>query len=110
MFHAPHPRRRAAIAVLTVVVSTACTGSGPGGDAEIEPAPTSAPAAAREVPPTGETGVEPGVDPEAVVVAADLLITGGDVEQAVADGVITEADVEVARAGLDDGSLGDLFD
>jgi hypothetical protein len=50
------------------------------------------------------------LDPEAVVVAAVLIASGGDLEAATADGWITEAEAEAARAGIEDGSLAALLD
>ncbi len=116
MFHARCPRRRTAIAVLTVALATACAGSGPGGVAEDDPGDPGDPgdprdgAAARVVDLPDDLEVPEGVDPESMVVVADLLTTGGDLEQAVAEGVATEADVTAARNGLADGTLAELFD
>lgn len=59
----------------------------------------------------GEEIVDHGdLDPEAVVVAAVLIASGGDLEAAIADGWITEAEAEAALAGIEDGSLAALLD
>jgi len=49
-------------------------------------------------------------DPESVINAATLLWSGGDIDQAMSDGIFTRADLDAARAGLGDGSLDYLFD
>ncbi len=51
-----------------------------------------------------------GVDSESVVIAAVLISSDGDLEQAIADGWINWVDAEAAKAGLADGSLAALFD
>ncbi len=52
----------------------------------------------------------PGVNPEGVINAAVLLHSGGDVDAALAQGAFSRVDLDAARAGLEDGSLGYLFE
>jgi len=50
------------------------------------------------------------LDPEAVVVAAVLIASGGDLEAAIVDGWITQEVAEAALVGIEDGSLAALLD
>lgn len=100
-----HPILAAAAAVL---IAAACRGGAPA-DAGDDPLPEPVDDVARVVADEGAPGPAQG-DPESVVVAAMILTTGGDLDAALADGVITADDVEAARRGLADGSLDALFD
>lgn len=67
-------------------------------------------AAAETTEDTVAVLADPGVNPEGVIFAAIALATGGDVDAGLADGAFTRADLDAARAGIDDGSLAYLFE
>ena len=96
-----------------VLVGAAACSSGPPAEetrpAEPATAARAEPATAARVVPAAPAEPVEG-DPESVVVAAMILATGGDLDAALADGVVTTGDVELARSGLADGSLDGLFD
>lgn len=103
-------RRRVAATALVLLagpLAAGCTGDGTDTGA-----PAGAPADGSTVMP-GEAGdalelgtlSAPDVRPDGVLIAALLLAGGGDVEEAVADGLVTPAEVDTAAAALDDGTL-----
>jgi len=102
-------RRRRVILIAWCALATACATPSP--DVSTPSSSATADLVAREVngPATGPTP-DSAVDPESMVVAADLMVSGGDLDQALADGAVTAADVAAARAALADGSLDDVFD
>ena len=105
----PVNRRHPILAAAAVVLlTTACRG-GPAVDAGDDGVPAPVDDVARVVAEDDAPGPADG-DPESVVVAAMILSTGGDLEAALADGVVTTDDVDAARRGLADGSLDALFD
>lgn len=63
-----------------------------------------------ETEPTVPALADPNLNPEGVIFAAILLVTGGDVDVAMADGMFTRDDLDAAREGIADGSLAYLFD
>ena len=63
-----------------------------------------------ESEPTVAVLADPGLNPEGVIFAAILLVTGGDIDVAMADGMFTREDLDAAREGIADGSLAYLFD
>ena len=111
-----HGPSRHWVAIALLVVATGCGGSSDA-DPVAEPVPA-ADGAARAVadatttvPPSDASVLDrPGVNPEGVINAAVLLESGGDVDAALASGAFSRADLDAARDGLDDGSLGYLFD
>lgn len=107
----------AAIAIL----ATAC-----GGSAGSEPAAVADPSAAtdatstttittpviasaaRDVGPAIED-TTPDLDPEGIVAATVLIASGGDLEAAIAAGIVGEAEAEAALQALEDRRGADLF-
>lgn len=77
------------------------TGAGPADGATVMPTDPAAP------DDGGRMGTmsAPDVRPDGVVLAALLLAGGGDVEAAVADALVTPAEVDAAAAALADGTL-----
>lgn len=64
--------------------------------------------AAREVAPEPEPGPQP-LDPGGVVAAVVVIAGGGDLEAAILDGVVSEAEAEAALAALEHGTLDELL-
>lgn len=99
-------RRRVAATALVLLVGPFAAGCA-GDDTD-----TGAPADGSATMP-GEAGEAlelgtlsaPDVRPDGVLIAALLLAGGGDLEEAVADGLVTPAEVDTAAAALDDGTL-----
>ena len=58
--------------------------------------------------PEADTLTEP-VDIEAIVAAAVLIASGGDLEAAILDGSISETAAEAALQAIEDGTLGELL-
>ena len=104
-----HPlRRRLAALAITALAGplvAGCTGDDAATDAGI-------PAEGATVLPTdpdagGRLGTlsAPDLRPDGVLIAALLLAGGGDVAEAVADALVTPAEVDAAAAALADGTL-----
>ena len=68
------------------------------------------PDVARVVPVEADVPVGSSGDAESAVVAALILTTGGDLDAALADGVVTQADIDAAIQGLETGAFDELFD
>lgn len=120
-------RRPIILLVLTVLFAASCGGSGSVADdavAEgttttfvVAPSTTAAAAApitdvAERVAPVAEPSVEITGTPlrhEAIVAAAVVIASGGDLEAAILDGVVTEAEAEAALQAIEDGTLGELL-
>ena len=104
-------RHRAAAVVLVLAVgplAAGCAGDDTAGDGAGTSDGTSV---LPTDPGTTEGGMElgtlsaPDVRPDGVLIAALLLGAGGDVEEAVAGGLVTPAEVDAAAAALADGTL-----
>lgn len=103
----PVTRRLSIVATaLAVLAFPACSGGSVANDAVDEN-----PVVARVVPvETDEPVGSSDADPESVIVAAMILTTGGDLDAALADGVVTQADIDAAIEGLETGAFDELFD
>lgn len=104
----PVTRRLSIVATaLALLAPVACSSGSVADDDAVDGDPV----AARVVPAATDAPVgSPGVDAESMVVAAMLLTTGGDLEAALAEGVVTQRDVDAAVEALATGALDDLFD
>ena len=108
-------RRRAAATALVLLagpVAAGCAGDDAGtGAPDTAVAPSDGSATMPGDAGDGTGGMElgtlaaPDVRPDGVLLAALLLAGGGDVEEAVADGLVTPGEVDVAAAALADGTL-----
>lgn len=92
-----------AVAVATPIVSSACSSS----DQPLTSVPDSLVSTSTETPtdvtnPLSDTDVD--VSPTGVVLAATLIASGG-VEEAVASGLVTPAEVDAARTAIKEGTL-----
>ena len=115
--------RTALLALMVAAAAVSCSvDQADDGPADATPTVDDAQSAARSVDESPaedepEVDAEPAaavldaaLDPRGVITAAVLLHTGGDVDAALADGFFTRAELDAARAGLEDGSLDYLFD
>ena len=57
-----------------------------------------------------EQAAEAGVVDEQVLEAALIVLADGDLDAALASGLVTEADVDAALAAIEAGTIGDLLD
>ena len=63
-----------------------------------------------EIASGGDVEAPAELDPEAIVAAALLIASGGDLEGAISARIVSEAEAEAAIAALEAGTLPDLFD
>jgi hypothetical protein len=56
---------------------------------------------------TSTTSVASAITNDGVIEASIIILSNGDLEQAIADGIVTEIDAETAIAALENGALGD---
>lgn len=64
--------------------------------------------ATAEVPPqTSTTVIASAITNEGVIEASIIILSNGDLEQAIAEGIVSEIDAETAIAALENGTLGD---
>lgn len=103
-------RRTAALAVL-ILTFGACTGADDGSDTTAPPAPeVEAPATDPDGTTAADMMTDPdGPDPVRVLVAVTVLTTG-DVEAAVAEGLLTPEEVDAASRAIEDGTVQDWID
>lgn len=97
---APDADDARAAATTTVAIVTTTTAAPPIGDGAERVAPATEPSV--ELPSTA-------LRQEAIVAAAVLIASGGDLEAAILDGVVTEAEAEAALLAIEHGTLGDVL-
>ena len=103
-------RRTAALAVLVLTLG-ACTGADDGSETMSTPAPgIEAPSTDQDGTTADDIMTDPdGPDPVRVLVAVTVLTTG-DVEAAVAEGLLTPEEVDAASRAIEDGTVQDWID
>ena len=91
----------------SVMPETAQDTAAPAGDDGAAQAATSGPTT---VPELVAAAPASELTNEGVLAAAVLIVSGGDLESAIADGVVTEAEAEAALAAIENGTLADYQD
>ena len=71
---------------------------------------TSAVAVTTTVPEIVEAAPATELTSDGVLAAAVIIVSGGDLESAISDGVVTEAEAAAALAALENGTLSDYQD
>ena len=96
----PDAGHAAAETTTTVAVATTTAALTPIGEAAERVAPVAEPTVAVTTPELRQ---------EAIVAAAVLIASGGDLEAAILDGIVGEAEAEAALRAIEEGTLGDLL-
>ncbi len=104
-------RRRTAAVVLAVLAGPLAAGCAGDDAADAGGAPAPAPDVGTVLPTDPDAGGRlgtlsaPDLRPDGVLIAALLLAGGGGVAEAVADALVTPAEVDAAAAAMADGTL-----